>query len=67
MAAWDAYRSLGGERQWLLVGRENGAQADYGHLDYVIGERARFEVWPQILGFLDPREPAVSVDQPPQR
>jgi pimeloyl-ACP methyl ester carboxylesterase len=67
MAAWDAYRSLGGERQWLLVARENGAQADYGHMDFVLGERARFEVWPQILGFLDRTAPPETVDQAPQR
>src|SRR5690606_31634405 len=53
MAAWDAYRNLGGEKAWLLMARTHGAEADYGHMDFVLGSRADTELWPQLLGFLD--------------
>jgi polyhydroxyalkanoate synthase len=49
----DGYRALGGPKEWLIVGEENGAEADYGHMDLVIGERAATEVWPRALDFLD--------------
>jgi hypothetical protein len=52
-AVKDAYRALGGPKEWLLIGEENGAEADYGHLDLVIGERAGTEVFPRVLDFLD--------------
>jgi pimeloyl-ACP methyl ester carboxylesterase len=48
-----AYRALGGPKEWLLVGQETGAQADYGHIDFIMGERAPQEVWPRLLDFLD--------------
>lgn len=49
----DGYRALGGPKRWLLVAEENGARADYGHMDLVIGERAAEEVWTPVLDFLD--------------
>lgn len=53
MAVKDGYRALGGEKEWLLLGEENGVQAGYGHLDLVIGERAATELWPKLIDFFD--------------
>jgi pimeloyl-ACP methyl ester carboxylesterase len=47
------YRALGGPKEWLLLGEENGAHADYAHLDMILGERASDELWPKLLDFLD--------------
>ncbi len=52
-AVKDGYRLLGGPKEWFLAGEENGAQADYGHMDLVLGERAPVELWPRVLDFLD--------------
>ncbi|MHB8877270.1 MAG: alpha/beta fold hydrolase [Myxococcaceae bacterium] len=52
-AVKDGYRALGGEKEWLLLSEESGAQADYGHMDLVVGERAATEVWPRVLDFFD--------------
>lgn len=52
MAAWDAYRSLGGEKRWLMMARTHGAVADYGHMDFLIGIRAPTELWPHLHDFL---------------
>lgn len=48
----DGYRALGGPKEWWLVSRANGASVEYGHMDFVIGERAPVEVWPRLLAFL---------------
>lgn len=55
MAAWDAYRALGGEKRWLMLARTHGTQADYGHMDYLLGVRAPVELWPQLQDFLTRR------------
>lgn len=52
-AVRDGYRALGGPKEWLLMGVENGAGADYGHMDLVIADRASTELWPKVLDFLD--------------
>jgi pimeloyl-ACP methyl ester carboxylesterase len=39
------YDALGGEKRWLLVAEENGASADYGHMDLLLGERADRDVF----------------------
>ncbi len=52
-AVKDGFRALGGPKEWLVVGELNGAEADYGHMDLVIGERAPTELWPKLLDFLD--------------
>ena len=49
----DGYRALGGPKEWLLLGEENGVEADYGHMDLVLGDRAQTELWPRVLDFLD--------------
>lgn len=52
-AVRDGYNALGGPKQWALIGVENGAVADYGHMDLVMGDRAADEVWRQVLDFFD--------------
>ncbi len=52
-AVKDGFRALGGPKEWLLMGEENGIVADYGHLDLVIGERADEELWPHVLDFFE--------------
>jgi poly(3-hydroxyalkanoate) synthetase len=52
-AVRDAYRALGGPKEWLLVSVANGAHAEYGHMDLVIGEHAPADVWTPVLDFLD--------------
>lgn len=49
----DGYWALGGDKEWSLVGRENGARSDYGHLDLVVGEHAPNEVFAPVKEFLD--------------
>ena len=51
-AVRDGFRALGGPKQWRLFGVETGAQADYGHMDLILGDRAADEVWPHLLEFL---------------
>jgi pimeloyl-ACP methyl ester carboxylesterase len=40
------------DKTWLLVGEENGASADYGHMDLLLGERAATDVFEPILRWL---------------
>ncbi|HEY8208025.1 MAG TPA: alpha/beta fold hydrolase [Myxococcaceae bacterium] len=47
------YLALGGPKEWRLMGVENGARADYGHMDLILGERAETELWPAVLDFFD--------------
>jgi pimeloyl-ACP methyl ester carboxylesterase len=55
-AVYDGYRALGGEKKWLLISRANGASAEYGHMDLVIGEYAPEDVWSKVLDFFDAHE-----------
>jgi lysosomal acid lipase/cholesteryl ester hydrolase len=52
-AVKDGYRALGGPKQWLLITRANGAHAEYGHMDLVIGTWAADDVWTPLLQYLD--------------
>ncbi len=52
-----AFDALSGPKDFLIAGEENGFEADYGHLDLVIGERAAVELWPRLLRFLDTHAP----------
>lgn len=52
-AVKDGYRALGGPKQWLLITQANGAHAEYGHMDLVIGTHAAEDVWKPLLEFLD--------------
>lgn len=49
----DGYRALGGPKQWLLVCPANGAGAEYGHMDLVVGDHAPKDVWTKVLAFFD--------------
>lgn len=44
--------AMGGPRRYVLAGRTSGMAADYGHLDFVLGERAREEIYPLIADWL---------------
>jgi pimeloyl-ACP methyl ester carboxylesterase len=48
-----AYRNLGGPKDFLMAGVENGFHADYGHLDLVVGDHVAEDLWPRIADFLD--------------
>jgi pimeloyl-ACP methyl ester carboxylesterase len=48
-----AYERLGAEKAWLVAGRADGARADYGHMDLLLGENAAEEVWAPVLAFLN--------------
>jgi poly(3-hydroxyalkanoate) synthetase len=52
-AVRDAYRALGGPKEWLLISVANGAGAEYGHMDLVVGEHAAKDVWTPVLDFLN--------------
>ena len=45
------------DKQLLIVGRENGFSADYGHIDLVFGLRAREEVYPRIAAWIEAHQP----------
>ncbi len=55
-AVYDGYRALGGEKKWLMISRANGAHAEYGHMDLMIGEHAAEDVWAKVLDFFDAHE-----------
>lgn len=40
------------DKRMMTFGRANGCRHDYGHIDLVLGHRARLEVWPHILDWL---------------
>lgn len=65
-AVRDGYRALGGPKEWLLVSVANGARAEYGHMDLVIGEYAPLDVWPRVLHFLDRQAKRPAPAQPPR-
>ncbi|MGA9526399.1 MAG: alpha/beta fold hydrolase [Myxococcaceae bacterium] len=52
-AVKDGFRALGGPKEWLLLAEENGAVADYGHVDLIVGTRADEELWPRVLDFFE--------------
>ncbi len=47
------FRRLGGPKEFFLAAQENGLQADYGHMDMIVGERAASEIWPRVAAFFD--------------
>ncbi len=47
------YQALGSPRKkWLLVAEENGASADYGHIDLLLGENAARDVFTPVAQWL---------------
>ncbi len=52
------YDALGSEKKrWLLVAEENGASADYGHMDLLLGERAAADVFTPVARWLEENSP----------
>ncbi len=51
-AVKDGFRAWAGPKAWALISKANGAQAEYGHMDLVIGEHAAEDVWTPVLDFL---------------
>ncbi len=45
-----------GERKTLIVGKESGFSADYGHMDLLMGNRSKEEIFPAILSWLEERD-----------
>jgi len=41
------------DKKLLICGREQGFSLDYGHIDMVLGTRARDEVYPHIAGWIE--------------
>ncbi len=41
------------DKRFLECGRVNGCKADYGHIDLVLGYRAKDEVWPHVRNWID--------------
>jgi pimeloyl-ACP methyl ester carboxylesterase len=48
-----AYDAFGGEKAYRVIGRADGARADYAHMDLLLGERAAEEVWGPLLAWLN--------------
>ncbi len=46
------YDALGGEKAWLVVGMENGARGDYGHMDLLLGQSAERDVFEPVAQWL---------------
>jgi pimeloyl-ACP methyl ester carboxylesterase len=49
------YDALGGPKEWKMIGEENGASADYGHMDLLLGERAPEDVFTPVVAWLAER------------
>ena len=47
------YDALKGPKRWLLVAEENGASADYGHMDLLLGDRAPQDVFLPVARWLE--------------
>ena len=45
--------AVSGDAKWLEAGRASGMDADYGHLDLGLAERAPNEIFPVIAAWLD--------------
>ncbi|MGH7820845.1 MAG: alpha/beta fold hydrolase [Candidatus Binatia bacterium] len=48
------------DREFVEFGEEAGHSADYGHIDLILGRRARDEVFPRVGDWLDARTRAAS-------
>ena len=41
------------EKEWVLLGVEQGFSKDYGHVEMIVSKEASGEVWPRIASWLD--------------
>ena len=48
---FDAFGSE--EKEWVLLGVEQGFAKDYGHVEMIVSKEASVEVWPRIADWLD--------------
>jgi pimeloyl-ACP methyl ester carboxylesterase len=44
------------DKEFVIVGRESGASADYGHVDLILGKDAPRDVFPLIQGWIERHE-----------
>ncbi len=59
------YDQIGSKKKKFIVfGREFGYQADYGHLDLVLGRYAPQEVYPEVLAWIKEHDPAMTKPKP---
>ena len=47
---FDAYGA--GDKQWVLLGVEQGFSKDYGHVEMIVSKSASAEVWPRIADWV---------------
>lgn len=45
------------DRRFVVAGRENGFQHDYGHLDLPLGDHVRTEIYPLVISWLRDHAP----------
>jgi pimeloyl-ACP methyl ester carboxylesterase len=45
------------DKQWVLLGVEEGFSKDYGHVEMIVSKPASQEVWPRIAEWLDAHAP----------
>lgn len=50
-AFWEMIGSR--QKQFWLLGKEQGYRKDYGHVDMLVGRDAQREVWPRVLEWLN--------------
>ena len=48
---FDAYGAS--DKEWVLLGLEQGFSKDYGHIEMIVSKEASREVWPRIARWLD--------------
>ena len=41
------------DKRFLEFGRASGCKEDYGHIDLILGKRAKDEVWPHIRAWIE--------------
>lgn len=41
------------DKEWVLLGVEQGFSKDYGHVEMIVSKEASAEVWPRIAAWLD--------------
>lgn len=47
------FDEYGGDKEWVLLGLQQGFSKDYGHVEMIVSKEAAREVWPRIAAWLD--------------
>ncbi len=55
----------GPDREFVLLGRQEGFCRDYDHVGMLIGKDAAREVWPRVVRWMEARRPGGRVNDPP--